>query len=199
MVTIPNAPAFYESGVDGAGPAMWFGPNAPDGDAWPFTAAPNGSIYVQKPASGDGNVRHWVKLKNDVRDDDWGMLGGFGVICERVVRADFTDGGSTSGTYTMNQSIPAGAFVLRAVLENVVGFTGNVSATLAIGDGTDDDRYNVASDFNVFADAVAIDGGAPSGTQIHVAAKTPVITVTSNSDFTAVSGGAATVKIFYLK
>ena len=96
----------------------------------------------------------------------------------------------------MKQTIPAGAWVLRTILQDITGFTGDTTAALIVGDGTDTDRYNTST-LNVFTTAVAIDGAAPSGTQIHTAAKTPVITITSSADFTNVAAGQVTVKIFY--
>lgn len=186
----------YQSGIEGPVPGGWYGRAALDGDAYPWVQAPIGSMYIHK----DGvTLNPWIKLKNDGRDDDWGTWGGINCLRERVTYGQFTDGGAAAGTYTLQQSIPVGAFVLRTVIENVVGFTGNTSATMAVGDGTDVDRYGSASLPSVFADVVALDAGAPSGTQVHVAAKTPVLTVTGNSDFTAISAGAATVSIYYLK
>ena len=79
----------------------------------------------------------------------------------------------------------------------MTGFAGDTSAALIVGDGTDTDRY-MTSTLNVFGDVAAIDGGAVSGTAIHTAAKTPVLTITSGSDWGLVSAGALTVKIFYL-
>ncbi|MFN8468598.1 MAG: hypothetical protein U0X20_23770 [Caldilineaceae bacterium] len=191
---IDNFPRFYESGTAGAVPVVWSGPGAPDGDGTTYMMAPIGSLYIQL---SDPVARVWQKVDNNGRDDDWSALGGNHVISQRVTFSQFTDGGSTSGTFALAQQIPAGAFVERTLLENVTGFTGDTSAVLDVGDGTDDDRYNAAAGFNVFGDAVALDGGAPQGTQIHTAAKTPTLTLASNADFTSVAAGAFTIKIFY--
>lgn len=177
--------------VLGDGPIIFWDTVAPDGDAEPWFNAPVGSVYIR---SGTTPVIY-RKVANEGADTDWGSLG-LNVISETVTRADFTDGGSTVGTYTMTQSIPVGAWVLRAKLRAVTGFTGDTSAVLTIGDGTDVDRYNAATP-SIFTTANAIDMGAPSGTQIHTAAATPVLTVTSGTDFTAVSAGAMTVEIMY--
>ena len=189
----PNTPQLVEFGVGPAAPAGWFGVDAPDGDGYPFLQAPVGSEYWYVVDST--HVAKYIKVKNDGRDDDWCIVSG--VISERVVLADFTDGGAAAGTVALATQIPAGAFVTRAYLLNVTGFAGNTSATAALGDGTDVDRYGAASLPSVFADAVAVDMGALSGTAIHTAAKTPTLTVTGGSDFGAVSAGAATVRIFY--
>lgn len=110
---------------------------------------------------------------------------------------DFTDGGSAAGTLALDETLPIGAWVLRSVLRNVTGFTGNTSAVMVVGDGTDVDRYNTGTP-SVFTTANAIDLGAPSGTQIHTAAATVTVTVTGGSDFTAITAGTATISIYFL-
>lgn len=116
---------------------------------------------------------------------------------ETITRASFTDGGSTAGTYNLKTSIPAGAVFERSLVSGVTGFIGDTSAVLTIGDGTNVDRYNTGTP-SVFTTAAAgVDAGIPSGTLFHSATKTPRLTVTSDSDFTAVSAGALTVTLFW--
>ncbi len=175
----------------GTGPAVFWGSVAPDGDSAPWLSAPVGSQYTRSVSTTHGQV--WTKVKNDGIDDDW---TGVGIITERLTRSGFTDGGAAAGTKTLSTQIPQGAWVHRCYLQNVTGFTGNTSAVIVVGDGTDVDRYNTATP-SVFANANAIDLGAPSGTAIHTAAATVTVTVTGGSDFTNISAGALTVKIFY--
>lgn len=116
---------------------------------------------------------------------------------ETVAYSAFTDGGSTAGTYNLKTSIPAGAVFARTLVTGVTGFAGDTSAVLTVGDGTDVDRYNTGTP-SVFATAAAgADVGAPSGTLFHSVAKTPKLTITSGSDFGAVSAGALTVTLFW--
>jgi hypothetical protein len=190
---IPNYPDLWESAIDGSAPTIWFGNEVPDGDAKPFTLAPVGSTYIQNETT----PTHYVKTTDAGRDSDWSAA--MGVVAQRVLFSDFTDGGGAAGALTMDGSIPVGAYVLRVVVTDVTGFTGDTSAVLMVGDGTDDDRYNAAADIDVFTTVAALDGGAPQGTAVHVAAKTPVLTLTSAANFTAVAAGAMTVKIFYFK
>lgn len=190
-----NYPEYLESGVAGQNPTEWFGVDPVDGDAGDWIQVGAGSMYMQRDLTNDLCALPLVKVKNDSADNDW---AGLQVLCETVTRADFTDGGSTSGTYNLKTQIPAGAWVLRTILQDVTGFTGDTSAALIVGDGTDTDRYNTGTP-SVFTTAVAIDMGAPSGTQIHTAAKTVTLTVTSNADFTNVAAGQLTIKIFYLR
>jgi hypothetical protein len=107
------------------------------------------------------------------------------------------DGGGLSGTIVLDEGIPDGAVVLQAVLHSLTGFTGDTSATIQVGDGTDPDRYNTGtpSVFTTNASGVAL--GAPSGTTWHDEAKSVTVTITSNADFSSVSAGEATIAIWY--
>ena len=71
-------------------------------------------------------------------------IGGIVKLSKTLAFGDFTDGGSTAGTFTFGESIPAGAVFLRAVATTVTGFAGDTSATITIGDGTDVDLSAVA-------------------------------------------------------
>lgn len=191
-----NIPAFdqvtpNEHPLQGTGPSQFWGTVAPDGDAPPWLGAPVGSLYIRTVSTTHG--QQWTKVKNDARDDDW---TGVGIITQRIARSEFTDGGGADGTKALATQIPVGAWVHRCYLLNVTGFTGNTSATVTVGDDSDAGRYSTGTP-SVFTTANAIDLGAVSGTAIHVAAATVTVTVTGNSDFTAISAGAMTVKIFY--
>jgi hypothetical protein len=190
---IPNYPDLWESAIDGSAPTIWFGNEVPDGDAMPFTLAPVGSTYIQNETT----PTHYVKTTDAGRDSDWSTA--MGVLAQRVVIGDFTDGGGVTGTLVLDGVIPVGALVTRVVVSDVTGFTGDTSAVLMVGDGTDDDRYNASGDIDVFTTVAALDGGIPQGTQVHTTAKSVTLTVTSAANFTAVAAGAMTVKVFYVK
>jgi len=122
------------------------------------------------------------------------------MLTETHTAASFTDGGGTSGTKTFSGYIPAGAYILGSRVLVPAGFAGNVSAAMTIGDGTDPDRYNTST-INVFSTAATgVDAGVPSGLKLQVAAVQPVLTVTTNSDFTSAlaGGGSVTVSILYV-
>lgn len=126
-------------------------------------------------------------------------VNGLSRFSQRVSRTGdtWTDGGGASGTLVLNGTIPAGALVVQAHIKDVVGFTGNVSATLTIGDGTDADRYNTGLP-SVFATAAVVPAGAPSGTAYHATAvSTITLTLTGSTDFGAITAGAATIEILY--
>lgn len=192
---IPFDPKFAHSGVNGAYPVLFAGTGAPDGDGYPWLQAPIGSIYQQLDRTNNLVTRTFTKLKASGVDTDW--VAGLQCITETVAYTAFTDGGSTSGTYNLKTTLPEGAWVLRTVIEDLTGFTGDTSAVIIVGDGTDTDRYNTGTP-SVFTTATAADLGAPSGTQIHTAAKTVTITITSGSDWGLVTAGSLTIRLYYL-
>lgn len=116
---------------------------------------------------------------------------------QTVLFSQFTDGGSTVGTLDLATVIPAGAVFARSLITGITGFTGDTSATLTIGDGTDVDRYNTGTPSLFTTASAGVDLGAPSGTLFHSAVKTPKLTVTSATDFTAVVAGQATITLFW--
>lgn len=114
-----------------------------------------------------------------------------------VTRAQFTDGGGAAGTFSLNVSIAAGDRFAFALITNITGFTGDTSAVITVGDGTDVDRYNTGTPSVFTTASQGVDMGVPSGTAWHTAAATPVLTVTSAADFTNVTAGSLTITLFY--
>lgn len=181
---------FHESGVIGAGPGLFYGTNAPDGDAGDFARAPVGTRYYQR--MGDGGI-WWEKMSSKQLDGDWRPVSG--VITQTVAYTDFTDGGAAVGTKTLAYQIPVGATVKRSFLQALTGFTGDTSCTLTVGDGSDADRYMTGTPSIFTTAAGETDLGAISGTAYHTAAKTVTLTATSGSDWGAVTAGQMTVVI----
>lgn len=118
---------------------------------------------------------------------------------ETVTRAQFTDGGAAIGTVALNVTIPAGAVFLQAAIGPITAFAGDTSATIKIGDGTDDDRYGTGAPSTFTTVTSGKSAGPPSGIEWHSAAKTPVVTITSATDFTNVSAGQVTVHLFWIE
>jgi hypothetical protein len=114
---------------------------------------------------------------------------------ETVTAASLTDGGAAVGTKTLTASIPAGARYLFTTATALVGFTGDTSAVIMIGDGTDADRYNTGAPSIFTTAAAGVDLGAASGTAFHSAAKTVAVVVTSAADITPVIAGAGSVNL----
>lgn len=119
-------------------------------------------------------------------------------ITETVAFDDFTDGGATTATFTLTAgTIPAGATVLRSVLTAITGFTGDTTATLQVGDGTDVDRYSTGTPSIFTTVAGGADLGVPSGTPYHATAKSVILTATSGADWASVDAGSLTIEVYY--
>lgn len=198
---IINKPEAFENGVDGAAPQAWYSKATLDGTRGPWAYAPIGSHYWQKLSSAASKLFRRVKAGHaslGALTDDWAEV--VGVVTQTVKVSEFTDGGSTSGTFVLTPQIPQGAFVVQTTVINVTGFAGDTSAVLTVGDGSDVDRYNTGTP-SVFATANAVAMGVPSGTKDHTAAATITLTITSATDFTAVvtnGAGQLTIRIYYL-
>lgn len=180
---------FHESGIVGAGPALWYGSDAPNATG-AFLRAPAGSRYFQK--IGSGGIWHEKRASSGLAND-WRAVSGS--IYQTVAYTDFTDGGAAVGTKTLTGTIPVGATVKRAYILALTGFTGDTSAVINIGDGTDVDRYNTGNPSIYTTAAGETDLGVVSGTAYHTAAKSIVLTATSGSDWTAVAAGRMTVVV----
>ena len=127
--------------------------------------------------------------------------GRIGSINESVPYTDFTDGGGAAGTYQMKSAIPVNARVLGCIIIPEVGFTGDTSAAITVGDGSDVDRYNTGtpSVFTTATGQTTIAAGAVSGTPLHVAEIFPTITITSGSDWGLVTAGRIYVEIHFIE
>lgn len=197
---IVNSGQFDPDNMRGPQPEIFYGTVVPDGDGAVdninFKDAVQPSHVWRKVT--DNHFQEWVKVKADTggRNDDWVLSRG--IICQRVLFSEFTDGGGTSGTKDLNATIPAGSVFERSLVTNITGFTGDTTATLILGvTGGDTDRYNTGTP-SVFTTATAgVDLGAPSGTAWHTAAAVPTALVTSGSDFGLVVAGAMTITMFY--
>ena len=189
---ITNDRQFYPHSLDGEQPEMLWGSATPNAAEGPWKQAAEGSLYVRK----NGNQKElWQKIEDSGRSlSDWLLIAGS--ISKRLVKTDFTDV-TTTGTYTFAEEIPLGALATYSTVSDVVALTGDTTATVQIGDGTDADRYTTGTP-NLFIAITQLSVGAVSGTAYHAAAKAPVVTVTVATDFTATAAaGAFTVRINY--
>lgn len=171
-------------------------------------------------------VQRWAATTGTVTDASWGVSGDitisdagvaaigtekvlpamlgkprFRCVEETVTAASLTDGTAAVGTKTLTATIPAGALYLYTTIDTIVGFTGDVSAVIQVGDGTDADRYNTGTP-DIFSTAAAgVSMGAASGTAFHATAKAVVVTVTSAADITPVIAGAGSchLKFWFLE
>lgn len=112
-----------------------------------------------------------------------------------ILYSDFTDGGGAAGTYTCRFQLPVNFWIEKCILTDVTGFTGDTSAAITVGDGTDVDRLNTGTP-SVLTTATIIDLGVPSGAKPVTTAFYPVLTVTGASDFGGISAGALSVQVW---
>jgi len=183
---------FVNQDVFGSQPHIFYGSAAITGSAQPFSGKPLGSKYIR---TGAGFVHEYMKLQNKGANADWVLLQG--VVIDTIGFADFTDSTGTTGTFTMTGDIPIGAEVSRVDLRSITGFTGDPStATIQVGVSGTVARYTTATP-SVYATAEMVDAGAVSGTAIHTAAVSPLVTVTAASDWGAVTAGEVTVAIWF--
>lgn len=129
---------------------------------------------------------------------DLASLAAMNKIEATLAYTDFTDSTGVTGVYTFTETIPIGAVVYLSVLQPaLVGFAGDTSATIQVGDGSDVDRYSTGTP-DVFSDvAGGIPLGAVSGTAYHAAAKAPVVTVTAATDWGDVTAGSLEFALYY--
>jgi len=146
--------------------------------------------------------KYWVGNHPDasITVDANTAVGAVVKVSETIAYGDFTDGGSTSGTYASSVlAIPAGATVLSCAATALTGFAGDTSATVQVGDGSDVDRYSTGTP-SVFASSTGGKAlGKVSGSQYHNTAATVTVTVTSANDFSSVSAGSITLQVCYIK
>jgi len=125
-------------------------------------------------------------------------------VSQDVLYSEFTDGAGTSGTLALRDKIPAGSFVIGSKVNVKTGFTGDTTAVMDIGDGSDADKfsytthnvYTAADNLLEHADAGA--GGTEIGLALVTSEATVTLTVTGGADFTSISAGRLVVDIFYL-
>ena len=129
---------------------------------------------------------------------DLASISALKKISASVSYDDFTDNLNTTGGYDLTTTLPAQATVLYSAITNVIGFTGDTSCTLLIGESGDTDRFmtGTPSIFTTAANGVSV--GAPSGVVYLNAETTVSLLATSAADFSSVAAGSVTVEIFYL-
>lgn len=122
-------------------------------------------------------------------------------VREQLLASDLTDGGAAIGTKALSTTVPAGSRYLATLVDNIIGFAGDVSAALTVGDGTTADRYMTGTPSVFTTAAQGVDMGVVSGTAWHTAAKTITATVTSAADITPVlaGGGSCYITCYFLE
>ena len=119
------------------------------------------------------------------------VLGNVGCLTENITKAACVDVAAT-GTYTFTGTLPVGALPLgyRAVCSGAV--SGDTSAVLSVGIAGDLDRFSADTTQSVFATGtVGSFAIAADALDTTVSALTPVVTITTASDFTNANASLA--------
>ena len=164
----------------------------------------NGKLYSNQGSAASPSWDSVSDVDNDEITDATITNAKFaapkiGVVQETVLATALVDGTGATGTHVFTAKIPAGSIVTQSTISALVGFAGDTSATITIGDGSTANRYNTSTP-NVFATAAFISAGAVSGTGYNLTEITVTVTVTSNSDITSVisdGNGSMVVTLFY--
>lgn len=117
-----------------------------------------------------------------------------------TARADFTDGGSTSGYIDFAaSSLPAGAIPVASQLNCTTAGSGDTSAVWQLGIAGDLDRYSTTTTNSCFTAIKTLSLTKTTGLGATDAAQTPRLTVTTATDFTAINTAfAGTATLFYI-
>jgi hypothetical protein len=123
-------------------------------------------------------------------------------LTKNLKYSDFTDGGSTAGTYTFTGSdglFPPNSIVLGWSADVVTGFTGDTSCTMQIGDAGGAGDYSTTTSGSVYTSLTRI-GSFTVVASAHTGSDAigALVTLTSNADFTSITAGEMNVNIYYL-
>lgn len=122
---------------------------------------------------------------------------GLRKISQWIDYSDFTDSGSTTGTLTMTQTLPAGSFYIGLKASVKTGFTGDTTCTLKAGKTSGEDEFTDGTTVNIYTAAdVGQEGEAPL--EYLGSATTVYLVATGAADWTSVSAGKMLVELFYL-
>src|SRR5678816_3344650 len=98
------------------------------------------SNFTNVVASGNATVGGNLTVSGTTLSGET-VTGSLIKVSETILYSAFTDGGSTSGTKALATQIPVGARFVGCHLTALTGFTGDTTAVVIIGDGSDTDRY----------------------------------------------------------
>lgn len=175
-------------------PSLFWGTSAPDATST-YTSHNTGTQYWRTVTAN--HQQRYIKAKNSGTADDWVLFEG--IICQSLVYADFTGSGA-AGTKSLNATIPVGAYLDKAQVSNITGFSGNTSAVVIISGGvdvtTDTDGYMTGTP-DVFTTVVSLTIGVPSGVRTVTTAGIPLVTITKATTWATGTAGALTVTLFY--
>lgn len=118
------------------------------------------------------------------------------LLRETHAATEFTDGGAADGTLNTTALLPAGAYVLFAVLFVPVGFAEDTTCVIQIGSAGQVNAY-ITGTPSIFTAVPAglTTLGVPPGRQFIATAAAVKLTITSASDITPVIAGAGVLNV----
>ena len=143
-----------------------------------------------------------AKVNLDLERGSVGM--GIRKVGQWVIYSQFTDGGGAAGTFVLAKTLPAGSFVIGSKVKVTEGFSGDTTAVMDVGDGSDDDKFSYTTHDilsvadNLIEQADAGSGGSETGFALVTSDTTVTLTVTGGSDFGLITAGKMYVEVFYL-
>lgn len=122
---------------------------------------------------------------------------GLRSVKQTISYDDFTDNEDTTGSLTMTDSLPEGAFVIGTKVTVTTGFTGDTTATMTVGKSDGADEFSDGTSINIYTADVL--GDSAEDPLEFLAADTSVyLKVTGSADFSSISAGEMVVEVFYL-
>lgn len=167
----------------------------------PVFAADSGTYSLEK-GQLVGTVHRYESSGKAIVEFQPAQMGAAGQTVERLSEtllfSEFTDGGSTSGYRDFATQIPGPALVLGWHARVDAGFIGNVSAVVSVGVSGAVGAFSADTAQSCFTTNNVIGSAPVAATAFRPAATTPRVTVTSGTDFTAVSAGDMNLSLLYL-
>lgn len=125
-----------------------------------------------------------------------GVAPTLSLLRETHAATEFTDGAAADGTLNTTALLPAGAYVLFAVLFVTVGFAEDTTCVIQIGSAGQANAYITGTPSVFTAVPTGLTTlGVPSGRQFIASAAAVKLTITSASDITPVIAGAGVLNV----
>ena len=124
---------------------------------------------------------------------------GLRKVAQIVNASEFTDGGATTGDYTLKTQIPVGAFVIgsKVIVKNA--FDDDTTAVMTIGKTAGQDEFSDGTTIDV-ATAGTKGDSAEDPMEFIASATDVILRITGASDFTDIAegDGKMLVEVYYL-
>lgn len=123
---------------------------------------------------------------------------GLRSISRTLNASDFTDGGTTTGTYTWTSALPAGCFYIGCMADVTSALDDDTSAALVVGKTSGEDEFSDGTSVSL-ASVAKVGEEAEAPLEYLASATTVYLQITTATDFTLVYAGDGkfTLYLFY--